>query len=151
MKMHRIRKPIALAILGCGVLAGGLVARAWSQKAETAAPDDRQADRQAKDKPSTAAVQPAAAPVPAAMSAAPAVATVTVIVPADADVFFDGSPTDETGTQRIFTTPPLTPGQTFYYDIDAQWAANGQSFDQTRKLTLTAGANVTVDFTTPQP
>jgi uncharacterized protein (TIGR03000 family) len=80
-----------------------------------------------------------------------ATALVTVIVPADARVFFDGTPTNETGSRRTFTTPLLASGHDFGYDIEAQWSENGQTFDQTRKITVTAGANVTVDFTVPQP
>jgi uncharacterized protein (TIGR03000 family) len=91
-----------------------------------------------------AASQPESAPTTAA---GPAKAQVTVIVPPGADVFFDGSPTDETGARRVFSTPDLTPGQTYYYEIEAQWSANGQVLDQTRKVAVTAGANVTVDFT----
>jgi uncharacterized protein (TIGR03000 family) len=80
----------------------------------------------------------------------PAPAQVTVIVPADADVFFDGTHMTETGTSRAFTTTPLTPGQQYYYEIEAQWSANGQTFDRTRKVDVKAGAKVTVDFTSGQ-
>jgi uncharacterized protein (TIGR03000 family) len=90
-------------------------------------------------------------PEPAVAAATPAPAQLTVIVPPDADVFFDGSPTEETGSERVFTTPALAPGQSFYYEIEAQWSANGQAIDRTRKVTVTAGEKVTVDFTTSQP
>ena len=43
-----------------------------------------------------------------------------VVVPSDADVFFDGSATTETGTERVFVTPVLA-RQKFDYDIEAQW------------------------------
>jgi uncharacterized protein (TIGR03000 family) len=94
---------------------------------------------------------PAAQSAPSAPAASPAAASVTVIVPADADLFFDGTPTTETGTQRVFTTPPLAPGKDFHYEVEAQWSANGQPFDQKRKVTVRAGASVTVDFTAPEP
>jgi uncharacterized protein (TIGR03000 family) len=87
---------------------------------------------------------------PAAATAAPTPAQVTVIVPADADVFFDGTPTSQAGTERVFETPPLTPGQNYYYEIEAQWSANGEPFDQARKINVTAGSRVTVDFTSGQ-
>jgi uncharacterized protein (TIGR03000 family) len=89
------------------------------------------------------------APPPESVGA-DATAQVTVIVPADADVFFDGQPTSETGTERVFTTPVLTAGQNFTYEIEAQWSANDQSFDRTRKVPIKAGAKVTVDFTSGQ-
>jgi uncharacterized protein (TIGR03000 family) len=91
---------------------------------------------------------PAAAP---AAEEAPAPAQVTVLVPADADVFFDGTPMAETGPERVFVTPALPPGQEFSYEIEAQWSANGQAVDQTRKLRVTAGGKFTVDFTMSQP
>ena len=87
---------------------------------------------------------------PAVPASDPGIAHVTVIVPEDADVFFDGSPTTQTGTQRVFATPPLAPGQNYYYEVEAQWSANGQAFDQTRKVNVTPGSNITVDFTSGQ-
>jgi uncharacterized protein (TIGR03000 family) len=101
-----------------------------------------------KNTQAASGTQPAATP---ASARSPAPAQVTVIVPTDAQVFFDGSPTTQTGSQRLFVTPDLEPGRTFYYEIEAQWSANGQSFDQTRSVNVTAGAKVTVDFTVPQP
>jgi uncharacterized protein (TIGR03000 family) len=92
---------------------------------------------------------PASGAKPAA-NGDPVPASVTVIVPADADVFFDGSPTSETGTERTFATPPLPVGKKYHYDIEAQWTADGQPVDKTRKILVTAGANVRVDFTNSQ-
>lgn len=77
----------------------------------------------------------------------PATATVTVTVPESATVLLDGSPTTQTGTQRQFVTPPLAPGKNFYYDIEARWAAaDGRPVDHTKKVLVTAGANVQVNF-----
>jgi uncharacterized protein (TIGR03000 family) len=100
--------------------------------------------------PSGQAAAPPQAPA-SAPPAAPAPAHVTVIVPADAQVFFDGVAMNETGTQRVFATPELQPGQQYFYDIEAQWSANGQVVDQTRKVTVSAGGKFTVDFTAAQP
>jgi uncharacterized protein (TIGR03000 family) len=68
-------------------------------------------------------------------------------VPADADVWFDGFHTHQQGTTRSFVTPLLTPGKSFFYDIRARWTNNqGQAVERTRKVTVQAGQNVTVDF-----
>jgi uncharacterized protein (TIGR03000 family) len=75
----------------------------------------------------------------------------TVIVPADAEVFFDGSPTTQTGTERVFASPPLTPGARYSYSIRARWTADGRPVEQTRAVPVTAGAQVRVDFTAPLP
>ena len=74
---------------------------------------------------------------------------VTVIVPADAEVFLDGDPTTETGTERRFITPPLTVGARYSYTIRARWQQDGRPVEHTRKVPVTGGANATVDFTKP--
>jgi uncharacterized protein (TIGR03000 family) len=85
-----------------------------------------------------------AAPPP---EAAKGTASVTVIVPGDAEISIDGAPTSLTGTERSFVTPPLSPGYNYSYTLRARWTANGVPVEQTRKVTFSAGANVRVDFT----
>jgi uncharacterized protein (TIGR03000 family) len=102
--------------------------------------------RDAQQAPET---EPAAAPTAANGTAT---AQVTVFVPAGAEVFFDGAPTTQSGTQRVYVTPPLPLGQRYTYSIEARWtAADGTPIDQTRQIQVTAGANVQVDFSRPQP
>jgi uncharacterized protein (TIGR03000 family) len=85
-------------------------------------------------------------------AAVPATATVTVTVPESATLLFDGSPTNQTGTQRQFVTPPLQPGRNFYYDIEARWTTpDGTPMDRTRHVLVTAGGNVQVNFLNPSP
>jgi uncharacterized protein (TIGR03000 family) len=95
-----------------------------------------------------------APPAPAEVAApAPgdAPATITLLVPADAQVFFDGHLTTQTGTERVYVTPPLERGSTFNYSIRARWTENGRPVEQTRRVPITAGARVRVDFTSPLP
>ena len=75
-------------------------------------------------------------------------ATIEVRVPPDAELWFDGTKTNQRGPVRYFTTPPLTPGQTFTYEIRASGMANGNPMDQTRQVQVQAGKRTTVDFTT---
>jgi uncharacterized protein (TIGR03000 family) len=82
---------------------------------------------------------------------APAVAqqsaNVTVLVPnADAQVWFDNAATTQRGTDRLFNSPPLEPGNSFTYTIKAHWMANGQPVDQMRRINVQAGQTITVDF-----
>ncbi|HMF14359.1 MAG TPA: TIGR03000 domain-containing protein, partial [Gemmataceae bacterium] len=77
-----------------------------------------------------------------------ATALVTVVVPADAEVFLDGDSTTETGSERRFITPPLTVGGRYSYTIRARWQQGGKTVDVSRKVPVTGGANVRVDFTT---
>jgi len=84
--------------------------------------------------------------------AADEVAHMHVIVPPDAQVWFNGSPTQQTGAAREFASPPLVPGQDYTYDITARWTAEGgQVVTQTRHVDVRANTDVTVDFTRPAP
>jgi uncharacterized protein (TIGR03000 family) len=58
---------------------------------------------------------------PGGTAAGQATAVVTVLVPADAEVFFDGERMTETGTERRFVTPPLTVGENYSYQVRARW------------------------------
>ena len=49
--------------------------------------------------------------------AAQAEAVLTVIVPPDAQVFFDGAPTTQVGSERRFVSPLLEVGTKYSYDI----------------------------------
>jgi uncharacterized protein (TIGR03000 family) len=101
-----------------------------------------------KDAQQSPGTEPSATPVPTNGSAT---AQVMVFVPANAEVFFDGAPTTQTGTQRAYVTPPLAFGQEYSYSIEARWtAADGTPVDQIRKVQVTAGGNVQVDFSGPQ-
>lgn len=105
-----------------------------------------------QDAEGSSAAGTAAEAAPAAPSGAATEAVVTVIVPtADAEVFFDGAPTTETGTTRTFNTPPLDGGQTYTYTIRARWNQGGQLVDQSRTVSFAAGSHVTVNFNNPAP
>jgi len=87
---------------------------------------------------------------PAGTSSPPPVATdteahLTVNLPADADLWFNGSKVDSTGPVRDFHTPSLSPGQ-YSYEIRARWAQNGQDVTQSQTVTVSPGARVKVDF-----
>src|SRR5262245_65719751 len=73
-------------------------------------------------------------------------AEITIIVPADAEVFFDGSPTKEKGRERLYVTPPLVVGKPYSYEIRARWQADGKPVEQTRTVAVTGGARVRADF-----
>jgi uncharacterized protein (TIGR03000 family) len=77
-------------------------------------------------------------------------AEITVIVPEDAAIFFDGDPTRQRGTERRFFSPPLEIGRTYHYAILARWQKGGQAVEQTRKVLVTGGGRVRVDFLTSQ-
>jgi uncharacterized protein (TIGR03000 family) len=82
---------------------------------------------------------------------AEAAATVTVLVPADALLFFNGTRTTKTGGERVFSTPPLPVGKNFHYIVVARWTKDGKTVEQKRTVRVTAGAKVRVDFLTARP
>jgi len=73
-------------------------------------------------------------------------AQVRVIVPPDAKVWFAGQETTQTGTEREFSSPALTPGKSYYYEVRARWMQNGKPVDQTRRVKVLPNQTTTVAF-----
>ncbi len=66
---------------------------------------------------------------------------------ANAEIFFNGSPTQQRGRERTFETPSLDSGFSHTYQIRARWTApNGQTMDQTRTVNVQPGREAWVDF-----
>jgi uncharacterized protein (TIGR03000 family) len=78
-------------------------------------------------------------------------AKITVIVPPEAEVTFDGVVMKQPGPERHFHTPPLQPTAKYSYTIRARWTQDGRPVDQTRTVPFRAGAVLRVDFTSPLP
>jgi uncharacterized protein (TIGR03000 family) len=90
------------------------------------------------------------APTPSYVSPpmATASAMVEVIVPdPSALVWFDGTLTRQTGTDRIFQTAVLN--STGIYHIRAAWNVGGQQVSQERTVAVTPNQTAVVDFTRP--
>ena len=68
-----------------------------------------------------------------------------VRVPANAELWFEGSTTTSRGSVREFQSPPLTPGR-YTYEIRARWTENGRAITQTQKVAVSPGAHVAVTF-----
>jgi uncharacterized protein (TIGR03000 family) len=76
-------------------------------------------------------------------------AIINVHVPANAQLWFDETPTRRTGTDRQFITPPLEPGRDYSYEVRARWRENGRDVEQNRTVAVHAGDRVTVDLMAP--
>ncbi len=75
-------------------------------------------------------------------------ATVEVRVPvADAEVFFEGINTRQTGVRRQFASPALPLGATYFYKVSARWKEDGKVTEQSRSVGVRANETVVVDFT----
>jgi uncharacterized protein (TIGR03000 family) len=75
-------------------------------------------------------------------------ALVEVVLPSPtAEVWFGDHKTSQLGAKRHFSTPPLTPGQNYTYQIRASWTVDGQPVTQTRTVSVTTGKTTVVNFT----
>ena len=70
----------------------------------------------------------------------------TVWVPYDAKVSINGLATKSTGSRRQFVSFGLKSGLTYKYVVKAQVVRNGQTQEDTRTVTLTAGQVTAVAF-----
>jgi uncharacterized protein (TIGR03000 family) len=73
-------------------------------------------------------------------------ALINLSVPADAEIWFEGSKMTSTGSVREYQSPPLEPGGRYTYDIRARWEENGHEVTQTQQIEVTAGTRVDVHF-----
>jgi uncharacterized protein (TIGR03000 family) len=75
-------------------------------------------------------------------------ALIDVLVPADATLSFQGTVMPETGSVRQFQSPPLSPGRTYSYDVQATWrTADGKDVTRTRQVSVSPGEHALVDLT----
>ena len=79
---------------------------------------------------------------------APAAAPATVVVrlPAGARLTVDGTPTHSTGATRSFQSPPLEPGRTYHYTLEAEVVQGGQTLTVAREVAVRAGQDSEVRF-----
>jgi len=71
---------------------------------------------------------------------------ITVRLPANADLWFEGTKTQSTGGVRKFQSPPLKSGRQYTYEVWARWNDNGRIVTQTRHLSVSRGDHLTVRF-----
>src|SRR5438094_635204 len=106
-----------------------------------------------RPKPLTVSVWPVVESVPAAAPAATQpggclILSVKVPQPS-AEVYVDGVKTAQTGTDRLFESPPLEAGQAFRYELTVRWVERGVTYERKKAVTGTPGEVVRVDFTAP--
>jgi uncharacterized protein (TIGR03000 family) len=99
--------------------------------------------------PSSVVVVPQLEPVPATADATGVV--VDVKVPADAEVWFDGDKTAQTGPGRVFRSPSLQPGISYLYLVRAKWKDGGGEIEQVQTITVHSGERINVSFPLARP
>jgi uncharacterized protein (TIGR03000 family) len=75
-------------------------------------------------------------------------ALVAVRLPANAQLFFQGTEMTMTGPERTFRSPPLDANRNYRYDITARWTENGKPVERSRSLMVKAGQKFSVDLMT---
>jgi uncharacterized protein (TIGR03000 family) len=85
-----------------------------------------------------------------AQESAPANKAVLVVrLPAAAKLTIGSSATSQTGTERVFLSPPLPSGRIFTYTVKAAWTENGKQQTVVREATVRAGERTVVELTKP--
>jgi uncharacterized protein (TIGR03000 family) len=78
-------------------------------------------------------------------------ASLTVRVPSNAELWFQGERMTKTGTIRDFVTPLLLANRDYTYDIRAIWRnADGVEVTRTRQIAVRAGDKLDVDLLAPE-
>ena len=64
-----------------------------------------------------------------------------------AEVYVDGVKTTQTGTDRIFESPPLEAGKEYAYEIVVRWVQGGATVERKKTVTGKPGEVIRVDLT----
>ncbi len=73
-------------------------------------------------------------------------AKVRIHVPQGGQLFVDGNVIRVAPGIRVFQTPPLVPGERYYYDIRIDQNINGELLSDSRRVIIEPGQDVAVDF-----
>lgn len=71
-------------------------------------------------------------------------------LPSDAKLTIDGRPTVSTSESRVFVSPSLTPGKTYYYVLKATVVRDGETETVTKKVDVRAGEESRVKIEIPK-
>lgn len=67
-------------------------------------------------------------------------------VPDDAEVWFGGAKTKQSGTLRHFFSPPLDAGSNYSYQVQVRWKKDGKLVERKRKIDVRAGESQHLDL-----
>jgi uncharacterized protein (TIGR03000 family) len=83
---------------------------------------------------------------PGTESLAPAKAKLIVEAPAGAKLYIDDRSMNTSSGRRVYQTPALEEGQTYYYEVRVEVNRDGKALSQTKRVLLRAGQEVRADF-----
>lgn len=73
-------------------------------------------------------------------------ASILVKVPAEAKVFIDSYQMKSTSMERLFTSPELEPGKSYYYTIRVVVDRDGKKFEESRRVLIRSGETSRLAF-----
>jgi uncharacterized protein (TIGR03000 family) len=73
-------------------------------------------------------------------------ARLIVELPADAKLYVDGQLTQSTSERRVFNTPALQRGETYYYIVRADVVRDGVQHTESKRIIIRAGQEVRATF-----
>jgi uncharacterized protein (TIGR03000 family) len=73
-------------------------------------------------------------------------ASLIVELPADAKLYVDNQLTKASSERRVFNSPPLEEGQTYYYILRAEVIRDGKTLSETKRVLLHARDVVRASF-----
>ncbi len=76
-------------------------------------------------------------------------ARLIVELPGDAKLFVDDNPTKSTSSRRVFVTPPLQQGQTYYYVLRAEMVKDGQPISVKGRVLVRPGQEINARLSGP--
>jgi uncharacterized protein (TIGR03000 family) len=66
--------------------------------------------------------------------------------PADAEVWFEGVKTKQTGALRHYFSPPLAAGQKYAYQVRVRWSKDGKPVERKQQIDVRAGDELRLDL-----
>lgn len=73
-------------------------------------------------------------------------ATLRVLVPGDAEVFFEDEMVPGDGFVRDLSTVPLVPDRSYLYEVRARWTQDGRTVARKQMVRVRAGDSIVVDL-----
>jgi uncharacterized protein (TIGR03000 family) len=78
-------------------------------------------------------------------AAAAKAALIVAHLPADAQLWFDGKATTETGTARVFALA-VPPDRSEMHEVKVRWSEAGRTVNRSRRVSVQAGERVNLSF-----
>jgi uncharacterized protein (TIGR03000 family) len=74
---------------------------------------------------------------------------VIIDTPENAKLYVDGQLMQTASTHRVFQTPELTPGSTYFYDLKIEVVREGKTLTEEKRIFVRPGIEQSVAFSTP--